>query len=130
MVTSHYLGSFFRSKGNTPSSYGLGISVFCGSSNILIASTSRSLVLHVNITQLDKCHMFLSTVVSVACLLQLSQVSHVVHKCRKHQTNHTAMMKTLRRHLEYLRHLIWRRGNDLLKSRIFFHLKGALKQGF
>jgi hypothetical protein len=41
------------------------------------------LLLHVNITQLDKCHMFLSTIVSVAYSLQLSQVSQVVHKCRK-----------------------------------------------
>jgi hypothetical protein len=41
-------------------------------------------LLHVKITQLDKCRIFLSIVVSVASSLQLSQVSQVVHKCRKH----------------------------------------------
>jgi hypothetical protein len=73
------------------------------------------LVLHLNIVHFDKCRkcrMFLSTVVSVACSSQLLQVSHVIHKCCKHQTKHTAMMMTPRRHLEYLRHLIWRREND------------------
>jgi hypothetical protein len=40
-------------------------------------------MLHVKITQLDKCRMFLSIVVSVASSLQLSQVSQVGHKCRK-----------------------------------------------
>ena len=44
IVTSWCWDSFFRSKGNTPSSYGLGISVFYGSSNDLITLIPKSLV--------------------------------------------------------------------------------------
>jgi hypothetical protein len=53
---------------------------------ISVKLTCKAIKLHLNIAHFDKCRkcrMILSTVVSVACSLQLSQVSQVVHKCRK-----------------------------------------------
>ena len=87
-------------------------------------------MLHVKITQLDKCHMFLSIVVSVATSFQLSQVSQVGYKCRKWCSDILPWKMTLRRHLKHLMCLIWRRRTGLLKSNNSWHLKRALKQRF
>ena len=104
--------------------------VFQSSVRIFWLHTLGGILLHVEIAQMDKCHIvpisrrkcriFPTTSASVASWLLVSQTMF----------RHDVMITTLRRHLWHLIWLIWRSRTDPLKSNNSWYLKEALKHWF